>query len=89
MDRFTTLWKLRWKLKTDPSERKIPFVHPHVQVSGEYLGPKVINGRIKVANYPKSSYWESKGIPSPNATHPKKHDEKNNPLIRSLIESLC
>lgn len=53
-DTFTTLWKPRWKLKTDPSERKIPLVHLHVQVpcyfSGEYLGPKVINGRIKVAN---------------------------------------
>ena len=38
---------------------------------------------------PKSSYWESKGIPSPSATHPKKHDEKNNPFIRPYRISLA
>ena len=34
------------------------------------------------------SHWESKGIPSPNATHPKKHDENNNPFIRPYRISL-
>ena len=42
-----------WKLKTDPSERELPFRHLRGEVpcylSGEYLGTKVIDGRIKVA----------------------------------------